>query len=495
MFASLGGGGAEWQVRRLARTLDPARYRLDAVVCRHLPGLPDQALARMSATGVQVDTQPYGLSLEDTVAYLAGILPGYDCVVACEPTADLAPALEQLHLRPVSIDLQTLLADEPTTVLDAARRLPAAVPALFGSFFQGGFECSTHRRGHDRARIDVIAATRHDALAASDYAALQAHGLVTVRDGLRWHLIERSPGVYDWSSLEHQLAGVAATGTEVIWDLLHYGWPDDVDVWRPDFVARFAAFAEAAARTIAARLPGRHLYAPVNEISFLSWGGGDAGYMNPFATARGFELKVQLVRAAIAAMEAIRRVDPDARFVHADPVIHIATDPARPDDAAAAEGHRQAQFQAWDMIAGRCWPQLGGRADLLDIVGVNFYHNNQWVHGGAPIARGHPLYRAFHHMLAETYARYGRPIFVAETGIEGEARPEWLAHICDEVALAIDLGVPVAGICLYPILDHPGWDDDRDCPNGLLRTPPEGGTRLPFMPLARELAYQRTRFS
>ncbi|MEG3124248.1 hypothetical protein [Sphingomonas sp. GB1N7] len=495
VFASLAGGRAEWEVRRLARTLDPARYALDAVVCLNLPGQPDQALVRMTAAGVGVDTQPYHLSFDDTVAYLAGILPGYDCAVACQPTPDLPLALNRLQLRPAMIDLDALLAGSPTDLLDATRRIPAEVPRLFDSFFQGGFECSTHRRGHDRARIDVIAATRHDVLAASDYAMLQAHGLSTVRDGLRWHLIECSPGVYDWSSVERQLAGVAATGTQVIWDLLHYGWPDDVDVWRPEFVARFAAFAAAAAQVIVARLPGPHFYAPVNEISFLSWGGGDAGYMNPFAHGRGFELKVQLARAAIAAMEAIRRVDPSARFVHADPVIHIATDPAHPEQVAAAEGHRQAQFQAWDMIAGKSWPQLGGHADLLDIVGVNFYHNNQWIHGGPPIARGHSSYRSFHRMLAETYARYGRPIFVAETGIEGEARSDWLAHICDEVALAIDLGVPVAGICLYPILDHPGWDDDRDCPNGLLRTPPDGDTRAPFMPLARELALQRPRFS
>jgi hypothetical protein len=29
---------------------------------------------------------------------------------------------------------------------------------------------------------------------------VRRHGLLTVRDGLRWHLIEREPGRYDWSS-------------------------------------------------------------------------------------------------------------------------------------------------------------------------------------------------------------------------------------------------------------------------------------------------------
>lgn len=355
-----------------------------------------------------------------------------------------------------------------TSLFDTLAARPSApAPTLFRSFLQGGFECSSHRRAHDGKRVDVIAATNHDMQALQDYRLLQQHGISTVRDGLRWHLIEGEAGLYDWSSLDRQLAALTS-GTQVVWDLLHYGWPDDLDIWSPVFVARFAAFAAAAANHIGQRSAGPHFYTPVNEISFLSWGGGDASYLNPFARGRGYELKVQLARASIAAMEAIRAIWPEARFVHAEPVINVVTDPARPADAAHAEGHRQAQFQAWDLVAGRLWPQIGGRPDLLDIIGVNFYHNNQWIHGGPPIDRTHPLYKPFHHILAETYARYGRPIFVAETGIEGNARAEWFDYVCSEVGKARALGVPIEGLCLYPILDHPGWDDDRHCPNGLI---------------------------
>ncbi len=385
--------------------------------------------------------------------------------------------------------LATRLGTALRAKVDADYAIPAVVPqwealfaevlaerpalprptGLFRSMMQGGFECSTHRRAHDRRRVDVIASSHHDLHAEHDYRELVRHGILTVRDGLRWHLIESAPGVYDWSSLERQLAGARAAGTEVIWDLLHYGWPDDIDVWTPAFVTRFAAFAAAAARHLGPAGPGeRRFYSPVNEISFLAWGGGDAEYLNPFARGRGHELKVQLARASIAAMEAILAVDPAARFVHADPVINVVTDRSRPHDAPAAEGHRLAQFQGWDMIAGRAWPQIGGRPELLDIVGVNFYHNNQWIHGGPPLPYGDPRARPFREILADTYARYGRPIFVAETGIEGDARAPWLRSIMTEVRAAIALGVPVEGVCLYPVLDHPGWDDDRYCPNGLL---------------------------
>ena len=373
----------------------------------------------------------------------------------------------------------------------AERAPPAPAGTLFRSFFQGGFECSTHRRAHDRRRLDMVAASQHDEHAAHDYRALGDLGLLTVRDGLRWHLIETAPGVYDWSSVEQQLAGARAAGTQVIWDLLHYGWPDDLDIWSPAFVERFAAFSAAAARVIGPRTTGQRFYSPVNEISFWAWGGGDAAYLNPFARGRGFELKVQLTRAAIAAMAAVKAVDPEARFVHADPVLNIIPDPHRLHEAWGAEGHRLAQYQGWDMLYGMSWPQLGGRPELLDIVGVNFYSNNQWIHGGPTVGPDHPLYRPFRSILAEVYARYGRPIFVAETGCEGEGRPGWLHYVAAEVRAAIRLGVPVEGICLYPILNHPGWDDERDCPNGLLEHTAHAAGRIAYPPLARAIVEEQ----
>ena len=57
-----------------------------------------------------------------------------------------------------------------------------------------------------------------------------------------------------------------------------------------------------------------------------------------------------------------------------------------------------------------------------------------------------------------------------------------------EVDAAIALGVPVEGVCLYPILDHPGWDNDRYCPNGLLACSPAAGERLPDPALAEVIA-------
>ncbi len=369
----------------------------------------------------------------------------------------------------------------------------SSFPTLLDGFFLGGFECSTHRR-HDGRRLDLIAATGHDRHAARDYQRMAAHGLRTVRDGVRWHLIETTPGHYDWSSALPMVRAAREAGVQVIWDLCHYGWPDDVDIWRPGFVERFARFAAAFAALVRDEGGDAPFYCPVNEISYWSWAGGDMERFNPMATRRGMELKHQLVRASIAGIDAIRAADPRARIVQVDPIINVLPRPDRRGDKTAAEHARLAQYEAWDMIGGYAWPGLGGKPEYLDVIGVNYYSDNQWFLNGGTIGRDDPRYRPFADILAEVHQRYGRPVLVAETGAEGDARVPWFDYVCDQVQAALRDGVPVEGICLYPILDYPGWANDRHCEVGLYGLCDEEGGRCLHQPLADALERQQARF-
>src|SRR4029077_6382661 len=98
----------------------------------------------------------------------------------------------------------------------------------------------------------------------------------------------------------------------------------------------FSAFAAAFGRWLRSQLQNNALVAPVNEISFLSWAGGDTAYINPFAVDRGAELKRQLVRGAVRASANLRAELPCLRLVPPEPVIHIVGDPKRPDDVIQA---------------------------------------------------------------------------------------------------------------------------------------------------------------
>lgn len=363
--------------------------------------------------------------------------------------------------------------------------------SLFRSFMQGGFECST-LLFPDGRRLDLLESTGHAPHAQTDFQTLADYGIRTVRDGLRWHLIEGPDGAFDWSSAIPQIDAAARTGTQVIWDLCHYGWPDHLDIWDAGFPERFARFAAAAAALIRERCPHVPFYCPVNEISFWAWAGGEMGHFGPSATGRGDALKRQLVSCTLAAMDAIRQVDARARFVLADPMIRVAAQ--RPEDADAAAHHTAAQYQGWDMIRGSLAPELGGAPGYLDIVGVNFYPHNQWYLNGPTIFRDQPDYAPMHELLQRVHARYERPIAITETGAEGAHRAGWLRYVCDEVAIALSRGVPILGICLYPVTDYPGWEDDRHCPTGLLGLPDAEGRRAVDMATAAELVRQQRRF-
>lgn len=362
--------------------------------------------------------------------------------------------------------------------------------SIFESFFIGGFECSTHRLRSGK-RLDVVAATGHDKFVVADYKRLQEQGILTVREGIRWHLIEQTPGKYDFSSVLPTIRTARDMGMQVIWDLFHYGWPDDLDIFSPAFIERFERMVLAFMQVLSSETDTVPFICPVNEISFVSWGGGDAAYINPFCKGRGDELKAQLVRSAIAAIEAVWHINPSARIVHIDPAINIIADPKKLKDRILAEDYRISQYQGWDMLAGRQRPELGGKEKYLDIIGVNYYDRNQWIHNQDPMKLDDPLYTPFRYMLQEVYERYERPLFIAETGTEDDFRPTWFNYVCSEVVAAIQMGIPIDGLCLYPIVNHPGWDDDRHCHNGLWDYPNEVGDREIYQPLAIALQYQR----
>jgi len=336
----------------------------------------------------------------------------------------------------------------------------------FKSFLMAGYECSTHYGGGGY-RHDVLAATRHDVQAESDYALLEPYGIKTVREGVRWHLLEKTPYQYDFSSLLPMVRAAHRRGIQVIWDLFHYGYPDGLDPFSSEFVERFTALSRAVTTVLLEETGHAPILAPVNEISFFAWAAGAAGFFNPFAPGRANELKRQLVRATLGASRAAREVAPLTRLVQPEPAIHVVNTPLERSRAVEADIHRQSMFEAWDMLAGFQQPELGGSPEYLDILGLNYYPANQWQIDAVRIGLEDPRRRPFLEITRDIYSRYGRPMIISETGAEDGLRPAWLRRMTANCERILEAGMPLWGLCIYPILDHPGWDDDRNVKCGL----------------------------
>ena len=363
----------------------------------------------------------------------------------------------------------------------------------FDSFFMAGFECSSHRR-RDGVRLDLIRATAHDKHALRDYRQLKDLGFSTIRDGLRWHLIGRNPGKYDWSSWIPMLEAAEQVGLQVIWDLFHYGCPDCIDQGAEDFPERFTEFAVAAIdvqQSVSGRPP---LVCPLNEINFLSWAVDDGYFPQVGPGQRGW-FKDQLVRTSIGAAQAIKREWPQSTIVWAEPLIHVAPHDQRRETVRGAKANLQGMYEAYDWITGLARPELGGDPSLVDVVGWNFYPHNQWYWKGPTIPMGHHEYRPLADLLVEMAERYGKPMFLSETGAEGTGKASWLHYVCSEVREAIGRGVDMRGICWYPITAYPGWDNSRHAETGLLSSVVADGSRHVDEKLLAEFDRQREHFA
>jgi hypothetical protein len=334
----------------------------------------------------------------------------------------------------------------------------------FRSFWMAGYECTDQQNAWGN-RVDFLTLTGHLHQLDEDYERLRPFGIRTAREGIRWSQVERRAYQYDWRVVEHLLERGRAHGIQQVWDLCHFGYPDDLTPLHPMFARRFAALCRAFVTFYRDRYPDDDLIVtPINEVSFMSWLGGDVRGTSPYCVGQGWEVKRGLMRAYIEGVAALREGDPGIRILTTEPLVSIVpragATPRQRREAATAHVN---QFQAVDMLAGRLCPELGGRPEYLDLLGFNFYYNNQWVLdpyqtiGWADLPPD-PRWRPLRELLREAYRRYRRPLVLTETSHPGIDRPKWIRYVAEECAAAIRLKVPLWGICLYPIIDRPDWD-------------------------------------
>ncbi|MES2981057.1 MAG: amine oxidase [Verrucomicrobiota bacterium] len=325
-----------------------------------------------------------------------------------------------------------------------------------------GFECTDQMNAFGN-RVDFLNVTRHLDLIDLDYQNLALLKIRTVREGIRWSQVEKTPYTYDWTTVERMMQAADAHGIQQVWDICHFGYPDDLTPLHPMFARRFAALCTAFAKFFRSIDPTRTLIVtPINEVGFISWLGGDVRGTSPYCTGQGWEVKYGLMKAYIEGVEALKEVDANVRILTTEPLVHITygNGAGLQERATARECHEQ-QFQVTDILAGRMCPELRGRPEYLDILGYNFYYNNQWVKATNEqlIWKNHDSrWRPLHVLLKEAYLRYECPVVLTETSHPKEDRPLWMDTIAQECVATLQAGIPLLGVCWYPIIDRPDWD-------------------------------------
>lgn len=332
------------------------------------------------------------------------------------------------------------------------------------SFLMAGFECADHinRSG---MRINLQKTTQHDIRVFEDYQLLKELNISVVREGICWSEIEIRPYVFDFSRLIPFYEAAKLYDIQIIWDLCHFGYPDDLIPTHPQFSRRFETLAKEFCLFHSKHSSEPLWVIPINEISFLSWHSGEVRGTVPFGVNCGWDIKYHLCQAKIRAVKTIKDILPDSVVLAVEPLVKVHA--SEKDAQEKADEIHLLQYQAMDILMGYECPELGGHPDLFDFLGFNYYYNNQWNEKNEMIPWPDPLKDRipFSDLLKEAYDRYKLPVILTETGHFGALRSLWIKEITQECFLAQQKGVDLRGICIYPVIDRPDWDDLSDYSN------------------------------
>jgi beta-glucosidase/6-phospho-beta-glucosidase/beta-galactosidase len=334
----------------------------------------------------------------------------------------------------------------------------------FTSFWMAGFEC-TDKLNRFGTRVDFLSVTGHLQKLDEDYKNLSSLSMRTVREGIRWSVVEKTPFNYNWKDVEKIVIAATENDLQVVWDLCHFGFPDDLTPLHPMFPKRFSELCRAFVRFY--RSLNRNdslIVTPFNEVSFLAWLGGEVGGTSPFCTGYGIETKYKLMKAYIEGIEAIKHEDNNTRILTTEPLVNMVPPLfATQKQLKHAKVSNESQFEVLEILSGNMYPELRGKPEYVDIIGCNYYYNNQWVAGTPEILpwvnyNNDPRWQPMSTLIKKVFDRYQRPIVLSETSHPKEDRPSWMNFVADECINIIEAGVPLWGICWYPVIDRPDWD-------------------------------------
>ena len=365
----------------------------------------------------------------------------------------------------------------PATTTTANSSVSAAV-ADRPFVWAAGIECSTL----PHLGIDQFAWTQHDRQWRDDFKLIREDlGLTSLRYAIPWHWCEPQPGQFDWAAADERVDFAESIGLDLMLDVMHFGTP----LWLPQAVGDplFPESLERFAREIVTRYRGRiKTWCAFNEPQVSALFSGDLGFWPPHSRKwRGYmPVLSRVVQATGRAMAAIREADPAATVLLCDAAENYKTR----DESLAAEVRLRnlRRFVVMDLLTGRVdadhplhgWLTGYGLSELdlqyfrthpqtPDVLGLDYYPHCDWQlerHSGGVRQKRADSPAGLYSVADAYWQRYGVPLLVTETSIEGKPinREIWLDQIIDDCASLRADGVPMLGVVWWPVIDHLDWD-------------------------------------
>ena len=358
----------------------------------------------------------------------------------------------------------------------------------------GGVECTVVRVG-DEYRNQIIE-TGHDAR-LDDLDAIAGLGIKAIRYPIVWETVAPDrPDELCFGWHDERLARLRELGVTVIGGLVHHGsGPRYTSLIDPNFPALLGDYAAR----VAERYPWIEWWTPVNEPLTTARFSCLYGHWYPHRHSFKSMARALVTESlgTIAAMDAIRRVNPAARLLQTE---DLGKTFATKILAYQARHENERRWLSLDLLAGRIRPGekwhgilrrcgiseadlaifLDGRA-TPDLIGVNHYLTSErFLDEGVELYSGfEPGGNGRHHYvdleairmphlagqtgpvlrLREAWDRYGIPMVVSEVhhGCTREEQLRWLVEVWAAAEQVRGEGVDLRAVTLWSLLGAVDW--------------------------------------
>ncbi|WP_157488232.1 family 1 glycosylhydrolase [Dyadobacter crusticola] len=358
----------------------------------------------------------------------------------------------------------------------------------------GGLECTINRVND--SYFDQLEYARHYER-DGDIELIASLGIKTLRYPVLWE--RHQPDLdaeIDWRCTETKLQQIREAGMNVIAGLVHHGsGPRHVNFFDGSFEEGLADYAVS----VAEKFPWIRYYTPVNEPLTTARFCGLYGHWYPHLCDELSCYKILLseCKATVMAMQAIRRVNPEAELIQTDDLGKTYSTPLL---SYQAEFENERRWLSYDLICGTLTPEhlmwtrmvtVGIDPEQLhyfqvnhcrpSVAGFNYYITSERyldenlhkydarTHGGngihaysdvevVRVPYSEPIGAGV--LIREAWERFGLPISITECHLYStrEEQMRWLHQMLSTAAALKSDGVDVRAVTVWALLGLYGWD-------------------------------------